>query len=96
MLELTVLLTVGYLGGRFRHVAWIFLSSGFVLVGTPVYLTKQLGIASPPALILLTLLAVATIQLGSLIGLLRAAASNDAKSRLRRPETWDGSKRPRL
>lgn len=80
MLELAVLLTIGYLGGRFRHVAWIFLSSGVVLVGAPVYLTKQLGIVSPLALVFLTLLAVATIQAGALTGLLKAQTRYDASA----------------
>jgi hypothetical protein len=71
VLELAVLLTIGYLGGCFRHIAWIFLSSGLVLVGAPVYLMVQLGIVSPLALILLTFVAIATIQSGSLTGLLK-------------------------
>ncbi len=74
MLELAVLLTIGYLGGCFRHIAWIFLSSGLVLVGAPVYLTEQLGIDSPLALIFLTFVAVATIQSGSLTALLKYEA----------------------
>lgn len=79
MLELAVLLTIGYLGGCFRHIAWIFLSSGLVLVGAPVYLMEQLGIISPPALVFLTLVAVAAIQSGSLTGLLKTQTAREAE-----------------
>lgn len=72
MLELAVLLTIGYLGGCFRHLAWLFLASVLALFGAPIYLVGQMGIASPFALVCLTLMAIATIQSGSLIGLLKA------------------------
>jgi len=79
VLEFAVLLTIGYLGGCFRHIAWIFLSSGLVLVGAPVYLMEQLGIISPPALVFLTLVAVAAIQSGSLTGLLKTQTAREAE-----------------
>ncbi|MCG5478996.1 hypothetical protein [Sinorhizobium alkalisoli] len=72
MVELAVLLTIGYLGGCFGHLAWLFLSSVLVLFGAPIYLVGQMGIASPFLLICLTLMAIATIQSGSLTGLLKA------------------------
>ena len=71
VLELAVLLTIGYLGGRFQSVAWIFLSSALVLVTAPFYLVERMGIASPLALVCLTLIAIAAIQSGSLTGLLK-------------------------
>lgn len=70
MLELAILLTVGFLGGCSRRVAWIFLSSVVVLLITPIYLVQYREIVSPLPVILLTLLAVMTVQLGSLTGLL--------------------------
>lgn len=74
MLELSILLTVGYLGGCFLRTAWIFLSSVFVLVASPVYLVEEMGIGSPVALICLTLIAIAAVQSGSLTALLKAQA----------------------
>lgn len=70
MLELAILLTVGFFGGCFRRVAWIFLSSVVVLLIAPIYLVQYREIGSVLAMILLTLLAVMTVQLGSLTGLL--------------------------
>lgn len=70
MLELAILLTFGFLGGCFRRVAWIFLSSIVVLLVTPIYLVQYREVVSALPVILLTLLAVMTVQLGSVTGLL--------------------------
>ncbi|WDZ80821.1 hypothetical protein PWG15_23975 (plasmid) [Ensifer adhaerens] len=70
MLELAILLTVGFFGGCFRRVAWIFLSSVVVLLSAPIYLVQYREIVSVLPVILLTLLAIMTVQLGSLTGFL--------------------------
>lgn len=70
MFEFATLLTIGFLGGCFGRVVWIFLSSIVVLLITPVYLVLQRGIDGVFAVILLSLLAVMTVQLGSVTGLL--------------------------
>lgn len=70
MLELAILLTVGYLGGRSRRVVWIFLISAVVLVATPIYLVQEREVVGVIAVISLTLLAIVAVQLGALTGLL--------------------------
>ena len=70
MFEFATLLTIGFLGGCFGRVVWIFLSSIVVLLITPIYLMLQHGIDGVSAVIFLSLLAVMTVQLGSVTGLL--------------------------
>lgn len=70
MFEFATLLTIGFLGGCFGRVAWIFLSSIVVLFITPIYLVLQRGIDGVFAVVFLTLLAIMTVQLGSVTGLL--------------------------
>ena len=75
MFELAGLLIIGYLGGCFGRVAWLFLSSSVVMIGAPLYLASQMGVANPLALALMTLTAITAIQFGSLAGLLAVAKS---------------------
>jgi len=70
MFELAALLTIGYVGGCFGRVAWLFLSSSVVMIGAPLYLASQMGVLNPLALVLMSLMAIAAIELGSLAGLL--------------------------
>ncbi|MEI2302416.1 hypothetical protein [Ensifer sp. MJa1] len=92
MLELAILLTIGFLGGCFRRVAWIFLASILVLFVSPIYLVHYREIDGVLAVILLTLLAVMTVQLGSLTGLLVLGPRR--KARALPLETADGTSPP--
>lgn len=88
MLEFASLLTIGFLGGCFRRLAWLFVSSVAVLLIAPFYLVSYREIASVPAVIILTLLAVMTVQLGSLTGFL--AQRSRRKTPQSSPEDVDG------